>query len=113
MFEDSAGVNIVAGIDANFLAVACCHIGYTGCEMYISYQWSCIAIGFQPLRYVFHILGFTCSLCSEAHQLTSCIDDAFGLCHATFGIVGVFGGHRLDADRVIASDAELSYVGNG
>ena len=110
MFERAGGVYIVAGVDAYLLTVLCRHIGHLGIEMHICHQGLRITVGFQACGDVAHVLRLARSLCGEAHQFTSGIDDTFGLCHTALGVVGVDGGHRLYADGVVATYRDIAHL---
>ena len=57
---------------------------------------------------VFHVLCLAGTLSGEAHQFATSLDNLLSLLYASLGIIGVGGGHRLDADRIIATQAEGS-----
>ena len=113
MLERASRIDIIAWIDAHLLAILSSHISGMGCEMDVGYQRSGIAIGFQAGRDVLHVLCLTGTLSGETQQLSTCIDDAFGLCHTTLRIVGISRSHRLDADRVVATNGNLANMGDG
>ena len=108
MLEYTSGIHVVAGIDAHLLTVAGCHISYMSIEMYVGHQRRRIAIGFKSGRDMLHVLCLTCALCGESHQFTARIDDTLSLSYTPFRIVGIYCGHRLDADRCITADGEVA-----
>ena len=108
--ERAAWVDVVAGIDAHLLAVLCGDVGGVSREVDIGHQRCVVAVSLQTCRDVFHILSLARALCGETHQFASGIDDALGLCHRTFRVVRVGGGHRLDADGVVAADGDVANV---
>ena len=111
MFESTSRVDIVAGIDAHLLTILGGDIGRMSREVDVGHQWLGVTVSLELGGDVLHVLCLTCALCGEAYQFPSGIDDAFGLCHTGGGIVGVGGGHRLDADGVIASYADITHTG--
>ena len=112
VFERAGGVDVVAGVDAHLLAVAGSHVGHVGVEVHVGHQRRRVAVGPQPPGNVLHVQRFAAPLGGEAHQLAAGIDDALGLLHAAFSVVGVDGGHRLHADGVVAADVEAAHVGH-
>ena len=113
MFEGTAGIYIVARIDAYFLTIEGGDISGVGREMDICHQWLGIAVGLQLGRDMLHILCLTGALGGETYQFASGIDDALGLCHTGGSVVGIGGGHRLDADGVVAANADITHTGFG
>ena len=111
MLEGTAGVNIVAGIDTHLLTVLCGHIGRMGSEVYVSHQRLVVAVGLQSGRDVLHVLCLTGTLRGKANNFATRIDDALSLCYAPFRIIGVDGSHRLDADRVVATNGDIAHMG--
>ena len=65
----------------------------------------------QSGRDILHILCLTRALGGETHQFATSVDDALGLGHAAFCVVGIDGGHRLYADRVVASYPDVTNMG--
>ena len=110
MLEGAAWVYIVARIDAHLLTIEGSDIGCMGGEMDIGHQWLGIAVSLQLGRDILHVLCLTGSLCRETHQFATSIDDALGLSHTGSGIVGIGGSHRLDADGVAASNADVAHM---
>lgn len=76
--------------------------------MNIGYERSPIAVGTDAGIDVFHVLCLAGTLSGEAHQFATSLDNLLSLLYASLGIIGVGGGHRLDADRIIATQAEGS-----
>ena len=113
MAERAGGVDIVAGIDAHLLDIACCHVGHIGIEVDIGHQRCHEALQTQLAHNVLQVLGLASALCGETHQFASHHDDALGLFDAGLGVVGVGGGHRLDADGVVAADGDITHLGDG
>ena len=113
VLEGASGIDIVARIDTYFLTVLRCHVGGMSREMYVSHQGRLIAVGLQPCRDVFHVFCLSRSLGGKAYQLTSCVNDALGLSHTAFGVVGVGGSHRLNANGVVAANGDVADMGNG
>ena len=111
MFESTTRIHVVARINTYLLTIEGGDISCMGCEMYIGHQRLSIAIGFQLGGDVLHILCLTCSLGCEAYEFATSIDNTFGLCYAGRGIVGIGGGHRLDADGVASSNADIAHPG--
>ena len=112
VLEGTSWVDVVAGIDTHLLTILCSDISRMCREVDVSHKRRHIAVGLQPRRDVLHVLGFTGTLCREAHQFTTGIDDALGLGHAAFGVVGVGGCHRLDADGVVATYGDVAHMDN-
>ena len=110
MFEGTSRVDIVAWIDAHLLTIEGGDVGGVCGEVHIGHQWLCVAIGLQFGRDVFHIFCLTGSLCCKAYQFAACIYNAFCLCYAGVGIVGIGSCHRLDADGVITSNADITHL---
>ena len=113
MLERPSGVDVIAGIDAHLLTIEGSDIRCVGREMDIGHQWLRIAVGLELGGDMLHILGLTGALGRETYQFTTGIDDTFGLCHTGDGVVGIGGGHRLDADRIVASNANVAHTGFG
>ena len=57
---------------------------------------------------MFFIFSASRELSGEAHQLAASFDDFLCLTDASLSIIGIGGGHRLDADRVIATQIDGS-----
>ena len=72
-----------------------------------------VTISLQTGRDVLHILCLARALCGETNQFTTSINDALSLCHTGFGIVSISGCHRLDADRIVATDFDVAHMGYG
>ena len=113
MFEGSTRIDIVARIDTHLLAIKGGDISGMGRKMHIGHQRRRIAICLQTGRDVLHILSLARALGSETNEFTASIDNALGLCHTTLGIIGIHRTHRLNADRIIATDAYLTHTGFG
>ena len=109
LLDELAGrIHVVARIDAHFLAIESSHVGNVRIEVNIGYERSLIAVGTDAGIDVFHILCLAGTLSGEAHQLATSLDNLLSLLNASLGIIGVGGGHRLDADRIIATQVEVS-----
>ena len=108
MFESASRIDIVAWIDTYFLTILRCHICNVSREMYVGYQRLVVAVSLQAFRDIPHVLSLTSTLCGKAHQFTACINDALGLCHRSFRVVGVSRRHRLDADGVVTADGYIA-----
>ena len=78
--------------------------------MNIGNEWSLIAVGTDAGIDVLHILCLAGTLCGEAHQFAASLDDFLCLTDASLSIIGVGGGHRLDADRIIATQVDGSDI---
>lgn len=76
--------------------------------MNIGYERSLIAVGTDAGIDVFHVLCLAGTLSGEAHQFATSLDNLLSLLNASLGIIGVGGGHRLDADRIIATQVDGS-----
>ena len=110
MFEGTAWVDVVAGIDADLLAVLCSDVSGMCREMNVGHQWCIVAVSLQSGRDILHVLRFASALSGETHQFTTSINDALGLSHASLSVVRVRSCHRLDTDGVIATDGDITYV---
>ncbi|SRR5574344_383085 len=110
LLEGTGRVHIVAWIDTHLLGIESSHISHMGIEMHISHQWSHIAVLTQTGIDILQIFRFLHALCSETHIFTTRINDALGLSHTALGIIGGSGGHRLYADRVLASQRRVAYL---
>ena len=109
LLDELAGrIHIVARVYAHLLAVECSHVGNVRIEVNIGYERSLIAVGTDAGIDVFHVLCLAGTLSGEAHQLAASLDDFLCLTDASLSIIGIGGGHRLDADRVIATQVEGS-----
>ena len=109
LLDELAGrIHIVARVYAHLLAVECSHVGNVRIEVNIGNEWSLIAVGTDAGIDVLHILCLAGTLCGEAHQFAASLDDFLCLTDASLSIIGIGGGHRLDADRVIATQVEGS-----
>ena len=91
--ERPCRIYIVAGIDTYFLCIEGCHVRYVRIEVDIGTERCHVAVGPQLCIDVLQILCLTLPLRGEAHEFSSCINDALCLCHAPFGIVRGGGGH--------------------
>ena len=109
LLDELAGrIHVVAWIYAYFLTIESSHVGNVRIEVNIGYERSLIAVGTDAGIDVFHILCLAGTLSGEAHQLATSLDNLLSLLNASLGIIGVGGGHRLDADRIIATQVEGS-----
>ena len=79
-------------------------------KMDISHQRLVISIRLQTGGDILHILSLTCALGGETHQFATSIDDTLCLCHTALGIVSVHRRHRLDADGILSSNADIPYT---
>ena len=113
MLERTTRVYIVTWVDAHLLTIKGCHISSMGREVDIGHKGRLVTIGFQTGGDVLHVLCLTDTLGGEAHQLTTSIDDTFGLGYTTLGIVGIDGGHRLDTDGVLTANTDIPHTGLG
>ena len=105
-------IDIVARVDAHLLAVERSHISHIRIEVNIGNERCLIAIGTDTGVDVLHILCLSGTLGSKAHQLATSLDDFLSLFHASLGVIGIGGGHRLDADRVVATYVDGTHMGN-
>ena len=109
LLDELAGrIHVVARIDAHFLTIESSHVGNVRIEVNIGYERSLIAVGTDAGIDVFHVLCLAGTLSGEAHQLATSLDNLLSLLNASLGIIGVGGGHRLDADRIIATQVDGS-----
>ena len=108
MFERATGINIVSGIDSHLLAVLRRNIGSMCSEVNIGNKRSVISLCAQCGRYILHVLCLTNTLRGEAHQFASGINNTLCLLHRCLGIVSVCGCHRLDTDRIITTDSNIT-----
>ena len=109
LLDQLAGrIHVVARIDAHFLAIESSDVGNVRIEVNIGYERSLIADGTDAGIDVFHVLCLAGTLSVEAHQLATSLDNLFSLLNASLSIIGVCGGHRLDADRIIATQVDGS-----
>ena len=109
LLDELAGrIHVVARIDAHFLAIESSHVGNVRIEVNIGYERSLIAVGTDAGIDVFHVLCLAGTLSGEAHQLATSLDNLFSLLNASLSIIGVGSGHRLDADRIIATQVDGS-----
>ena len=109
LLDELAGrIHVVARIYAHFLTIESSHVGNVRIEMNIGNEWSLIAVGTDAGIDVLHILCLAGTLCGEAHQFATSLDDFLCLTDASLSIIGIGGGHRLDADRVIATQIDGS-----
>ena len=112
MFESTARIDVVARIDADLLTVLRSDISGMCREMNVSHQRCVIAVSLQAGRDILHVLRFASALGGETNQFTTSINDAFGLSYAGLRVVGVRSRHRLNADGIIATDGDITYVTN-
>ena len=110
MLKGAAWVYVIARIDTHLLTVLCSNVGCMGGKVDIGHQGLRIAVRLQAGRYILHILSLASSLRGKPHQLTTSIDDALGLCHTAFRIVGIDSSHRLNPDGIITTDSNLAYA---
>ena len=109
LLDELAGrIHIVARVYAHLLTIESSHVGNVRIEVNIGYERSLIAVGTDAGIDVFHILCLAGTLSGETHQLATSLDNLLSLLNASLGIIGVGGGHRLDADRIIATQVEVS-----
>ena len=109
LLDELAGrIHVVARIYAHFLTIESSHVGNVRIEVNIGNEWSLIAVGTDAGIDVLHILCLAGTLSGEAHQLAASLDDFLCLTDASLSIIGIGGGHRLDADRVIATQVDGS-----
>ena len=108
MFERAARINIIARINAYLLTIQSRHISRVSRKVYISDKWCQIALGLQLCRYILHVLCLTGSLRGKTHQFAACINNPLSLRNTSLGIISIHRTHRLDTNRIRASDAYLS-----
>ena len=89
------------------------NIGGMSREMHIGHQRRKIAISLQLGRDILHILSLASALGGKTYEFATSIDNALGLSHASLGIIGIHRSHRLNADRIVATYANLSHTGFG
>ena len=113
LLDELAGrIHVVAWIYAHFLSIESSHVGNVRIEVNIGYERSLIAVGTDAGIDVFHVLCLAGTLSGEAHQFATSLDNLLSLLYASLGIIGVGGGHRLDADRVVATYVDGTHMGN-
>ena len=110
MHKLAGRVDVVAGVDAHLLGIERGDVGYMRVEVDVGHERRLVAVGAYAGIDILEVLGFARALCGKTHQLSACLDDALGLGYAGSGVIGVGGGHRLDADRVVASHVDGTYV---
>ena len=111
VFDEASGrVDVVAGVDAYLLGIECGDVGHVGVEVDVGHERCVEAVGAYARIDVLQVLGLALALRGEAHELTAGLDDALGLRYAGLSVVGVGGGHRLDADGVVAAHVECADV---
>ena len=93
LLERPCRIHIVAWIDADLLCIEGSHVSYVRIEVDVSTERCHVAVGPQLRIDVLEILCLSLPLRGEAHEFSSCINDALCLCHAPFGIVRGGGGH--------------------
>ena len=103
LLERASRVYVVARIDAYFLRISGCHVGYLRAEVYIGHKRNHVSVTAQSDVDVHQVFGFFHPLCGEADVLSAGIYDALCLSHTSFGVLRGGIGHRLDSDRVGAS----------
>ena len=113
VLEGTGRIDVVARVDAHLLCMACGHVGHVGVEVDVCTKRLRVALCAQLAADVGQVLGLSPSLCGQAHQFASCVDDALALRHAPLGVEGRGCGHRLDAHRIVSTDVEPSHMGYG
>ena len=114
LLDELAGrIHVIARVDAHFLTIESCYISNVRIEVNIGNEWSLIAVGTNASIDVLHVLCLAGTLCGETHQFAASLDDFLCLADASLGIIGIGGGHRLDADRVVATQVEGSDMCHG
>ena len=101
--ELTCRVDIVARIDTHLLGIERCHVSHTRIEMHVGDKRRSEAVAAYSIVNVLEILSFTHSLRGQSDEFSSCFDNAFSLLHASLCIIGVGGGHGLDAYRIVSS----------
>ena len=110
MHKLAGWVDVVAGVDAHLLGIERGDVGNMRIEVDVGHERRLVAVGAYAGIDILEVLGFARALCGKTHQLSACLDDALSLGYAGSGVIGVGGGHRLDADRVVASHVDGTYV---
>ena len=110
LLERARRIHIVAWIDAHLLSIKSRHISHVRIEMHVGDKRRRISFGTQTRVDILQILSFTTALCGQSHQFAARLDDALCLLDASLGIIGVGGGHRLDADRVVATHLDGTHI---
>lgn len=102
-------IRIVAGIDADFLDPYCGLHGGVGFEMDIRHQRHWATGGTHLTGDVFQVRGVDFGLGGDADDFTTGPRECQNLSDTGRGIAGVRGDHRLDTDRVVATDSDMSH----
>ena len=61
---------------------------------------------------VLQVFGLAHALCGESHILSSGFNYAYGLLHASLGVVGRRGCHRLYPHRIVSSQRSCAHIDN-
>ncbi len=110
MPKGACGIDVVSWVDTHFLDVASGHISHISVEVDVGTERLFIAVLAQLLTDISQILCLTPSLRGQSHQFAAGIDNAFTLRHASIGVIGRCGSHRLHAHWVVTTDAEMPHM---
>ena len=112
VLEGARGVHIVARIDAHFLHDGGGHVGHARIEVDIGHEGRSDSFVAQGLADRREVVGLNGALCSEAHEVAACTDDAFALGHTAFCVGRSAGGHALQAQGIVAANVATLDVGH-
>ena len=104
--ELAGGVDVVAGVDADFLGIEGGDIGDMGVEMDIGHEGRLEAVATDTGIDILQILGLAGALCRQTDELATGADDLLSLTDAGLGVVGVRCRHTLYAHGEIAAHVE-------
>ena len=97
VLEGAGGIHIVARVDAHLLHILGGHVGHAGVEVYVGHERHVVSVAAQGGVDVAQVLGLFHPLGGEAHVFAAGVHDAFGLRHASVGVLRGGVGHALQA----------------
>ena len=103
LLKSTCSVYIIPRIDAYLFRISGCHIGYFRIKVYIGNQRNHIFLTAQTDVNIFQVLRFLDTLRRQTDILTARVDNTFRLFHTSLRILRRRIGHRLDTNRIGAT----------
>ena len=103
LLKSTCSVYIIPRIDAYLFRISGCHIGNFRIKVYIGNQRNHIFLTAQTDINIFQVLRFLDTLRRQTDILTARVDNTFRLFHTSLRILRRRIGHRLDTNRIGAT----------
>ena len=79
-------IDVISGVDAHLVGIACGHVGHVRVEMHVGHDGRVIASPHQLCLDVAQVFRLARALRGEAHEFASGLDDSNRLSHSVFRV---------------------------